>query len=113
MQAVRVTVSGTVVTEGAVSGSTFERSEFYQQWVRPQGLYKATMTKFLHEGGALGVLVCASPRRADRKTGSDGPCLLHQLAPHLQRAVRVHLRTVISASSSAQLLRCWQLVGGE
>jgi DNA-binding CsgD family transcriptional regulator/PAS domain-containing protein len=92
MQVVRATVPGTVVTEGAVSGSTLERSEFYQQWVRPQGLYKATMTKFLHEGDALGVLVCASPQKPDRKTGSDGPRLLHQLAPHLQRAIRVHLR---------------------
>jgi len=92
MQAVRATVPGTVVTDKAVLGSTLERSEFYQQWVRPQGLYQATMTKFLDEGDALGVLVCASGQKVHRKTGSAEPRLLHQLAPHLQRAMRVHLR---------------------
>jgi DNA-binding CsgD family transcriptional regulator len=92
MQAVRATVPGTVATDKAVFGGTLERSEFYQQWVRRQGLYQATMTKFLHEGDVLGVLVCASGQKVRRKTGSAGPQLLHQLAPHLRRAMRVHLR---------------------
>ncbi|MCI0150322.1 helix-turn-helix transcriptional regulator [Paraburkholderia sediminicola] len=92
MQAVRATAPGTVIAEGAISGSTLERSEFYHQWVRPQGLYRATMTKFLHEGDAVGVLVCASGLKAERKSGSNGPQLLYRLAPHLQRAMRMHLR---------------------
>jgi DNA-binding CsgD family transcriptional regulator len=92
MQAVRATAPGTVIAEGAISGSTLEQSEFYHQWVRPQGLYRATMTKFLHEGDTVGVLVCASGLKAERKTGANGPRLLRQLAPHLQRAMRMHLR---------------------
>ncbi|MGF6959426.1 hypothetical protein [Paraburkholderia youngii] len=92
MQAVRATASGTVIVEGAISGSTLERSEFYHQWMRPQGLYSAAMTKFLDEGDDLGVLVCASGLKTERKSGSNTPQLLYQLAPHLQRAMRMHLR---------------------
>src|ERR1700694_2493347 len=92
VQAIRATVPGTVVTDSAVSGSTLERSEFYQRWARPQGLYKVALTKFLHEGDALGILVCASRRTTERKTGSDASQWLQQLAPHLQRAMHMYLR---------------------
>jgi DNA-binding CsgD family transcriptional regulator len=90
--AITTAVPGTVVTDSAVSGSTLERSEFYQRWARPQGLYKVALTKFLHDGDALGILVCASRSTTERKTGSEASQLLQQLAPHLQRAMRVYLR---------------------
>ncbi len=91
VQAIRATVPH-VVTDSAVSGSTLERSEFYQRWARPQGLYKVALTKFLHEGDALGILVCASRRTTERKKGSEASQRLQQLAPHLQRAMHVYLR---------------------
>ena len=92
MRAVRAAATGTVITQAATSGSSLERSDFFQQWVRPQDLYKASMTKFIDEAGAVGVLVCATGLKAERKSGSNEAQLLYQLAPHLQRAARVHLR---------------------
>lgn len=83
---------GEVFFAMATRGNWIERSAFYQEWARPQGLHEIAAIKFLHETGTFGVLVCAPKESSCRKTAADAPRLLQRLAPHLQRAMRVHLR---------------------
>lgn len=81
---------GAVVTNDDVAErGRFERSEWRNDWLRPQGLYHGTAAVLAK---ADGVVTEFSVMRSER-AGVMAPgelALLRLLVPHLQRAIRVH-----------------------
>src|SRR5262249_44148889 len=81
-----------VLSRGICPDSIFYRSEFYHDWVRPQGLGAAGIVATVLRGestvGLFGFLKAADapdPSEAELK-------LARALVPHLQRAVQFHHR---------------------
>jgi hypothetical protein len=75
--------AGTIVTDrDIVSKAWLTRSEFYNDWVRPQDFYDCTMLTFFRDPTRTGVICLAAPERADA-FGTRSLELLGQLVPLL------------------------------
>jgi len=83
-----------VMAGGSIAAATVERSEFYNDWMRPQGFAAAPSIGLTLDrdswGEPIGVAVFR-PRGA-RAYGDRELRLLRRLSPHLQRATRAALR---------------------
>ena len=92
MPAVLTASTGTMLTDTMVLPKTaMERTEFYQEWVRPQGYYSALAVNFIAEGSNVGVAVL-SRRRQEEDFQQQDLDLLKVLEPHLHRAIRMQWR---------------------
>ncbi len=65
----------------------FVRSEFYADWLRPQGWFHSIRGVVHREGDEVWYLTVAAPRTA-RPYGERGLALFRRLAPHVDRALR-------------------------
>jgi hypothetical protein len=69
-------------------------SEFYNEWLRPQGLHHRLCGVVLRDQGSAVYLAAMRPR--DREMfGPDEMACLRQLLPHLEQAVRLHRRLTL------------------
>src|SRR5579885_3192372 len=64
------------------------RAEFYNDFLRPQGLFHIAGAVVLKEGDAVGVIRVLRPRGA-RPFGARELDVFRRLAPHLKRALRI------------------------
>ena len=79
------------------------RTEFYNDWVRPQDYGDCAMVKLFRDTTRSGILCIAAPERLEA-FGLQSLQLLQHLTPHLQRAARVTLRLAdLAALRSAGL----------
>ena len=69
----------------------FERSEFYNDWLRPQGVYDAIGGVIRRSASSLTVLTVLRTERAGLVTPADERLFL-RLLPHLRRAIDIHRR---------------------
>jgi DNA-binding CsgD family transcriptional regulator len=84
--------AGTIVTDrDIVSKEWLTRTEFYNDWVRPQEFYDCTMLTLFRDRVGKGVVCLAAPERPEL-FGSQSLELLRRLLPHLARAARVTLK---------------------
>jgi DNA-binding CsgD family transcriptional regulator/PAS domain-containing protein len=92
MPAVVAAAPGTVLTDAMViPKAALERTEFYHDWVRPQGYYSVLAANFIREGDCAGAAVLS--RRQQEPDFQQGDLdLLAAIIPHLQRSMRMHLR---------------------
>jgi DNA-binding CsgD family transcriptional regulator len=67
------------------------RTEFYNDWVRPQDFHDCAVLTLVRDESRVGVLCLAAPERADA-FGPQSLDLLRRLTPHLQRATEVTLK---------------------
>lgn len=75
-------------TLSVISEEEFHRTAFFQEWVRPQGLGEACLTKFVHTPERLGIM--ASAIRANREpVTADERRFFASLSPHVRRAVLI------------------------
>ncbi|GJH30397.1 hypothetical protein [Caballeronia novacaledonica] len=82
---------GTVLTDAVVPRAQLERSEFYQDWVRPQQMHSIAVVNFLRTDAISGVI--GLPRTAHgRPFHEEDLRLLRMLLPHLRRAIHMQLR---------------------
>ncbi|MCP3728067.1 helix-turn-helix transcriptional regulator [Paraburkholderia sp. CNPSo 3272] len=83
--------SGTILTDPMMAPrAVIERSEFFQDWARPQGMNTAVGTNVALDGGNVAVLV-ATRRQRDGNFDQEHLDLLAGLLPHFQRALRMNL----------------------
>jgi DNA-binding CsgD family transcriptional regulator len=95
--------AGTMITDTMVIPKVaLERTEFHQDWVRPQGYYSALAANFIRNGDNVGVAVL-SRRQPEEDFLQDDLDLLAVLIPHLQRTVRMqwHLSSLQAERNSA------------
>jgi DNA-binding CsgD family transcriptional regulator/PAS domain-containing protein len=84
--------AGTIVTDrDIVSKAWLTRTEFYNDWVRPQDFYDCTMVTLFRDPTGVGVICLAAPERANN-FGTQSLELLGRLIPHLARATRLTLK---------------------
>jgi DNA-binding CsgD family transcriptional regulator/PAS domain-containing protein len=77
-----------VATLSMMSEATFQQSDFYRNWVRPQGLRDGCVTKFVHTADRIGLLGVIT--RADRDIISPAEQrFIGLLSPHLRRAALI------------------------
>lgn len=69
----------------------FERSEFYNDWLRPQGVYDAIGGVIRRAPGSLTVLTVLREERAGLVADGDERLFL-RLMPHVRRAIDIHRR---------------------
>ena len=67
------------------------RTEFYNDWVRPQDFHDCAVLTLVRNESRAGVLCLAAPERAEA-FGPQSLNLLQRLTPHLQRATEVTLK---------------------
>lgn len=67
------------------------RTEFYNDWVRPQDFGDCVMVTLFRDPTRSGVLCIAAPERLEA-FGSQSLQFLQRLTPHVQRAARVTLK---------------------
>jgi DNA-binding CsgD family transcriptional regulator len=83
-------VAGNVCDETALCpDDVLFRSEFYNDWLAPQGMLRGINATILNNASHVSLLGAIRPR------GVDGPdqhdrALVHALMPHLRRAVQLH-----------------------
>jgi hypothetical protein len=82
-------VGGVITGDEIIGRSVFERSEWYNGWLRPQGLYHGTSALLGKDQGVVTQLSVIRPREAEVMP-PDLLARMHTLVPHLQRAIRVH-----------------------
>jgi DNA-binding CsgD family transcriptional regulator len=82
---------GTVLTDSVVPRVQLERSEFYQDWVRPQDMHSIAVVNFMRTDAISGVIGLPRTARGRPFEGED-LLLLQTLLPHLRRAVNLQLR---------------------
>jgi DNA-binding CsgD family transcriptional regulator len=111
---------GTVVTdECLMPKAEFLRTAFFDECLRPQGLRSIINVRAAHgERGAL-ANVCVLRSTRDGEFGPEEVQLLSRLAPHLRRAVAVHIRLAeaegerrVSAEALERLPRAAFVVDG-
>ncbi len=96
--------AGTILTDAMIMPrTTFERSEIYQEWGRPQDVLGVTVANFFREGAIIGVLALARRPRDDHRQRAQLEWL-SMLVPHLRRATQMSLR--LSGSSARQCAVC-------
>jgi DNA-binding CsgD family transcriptional regulator len=84
---------GTLLTDTMVmSQAAMDRNEFYQDWVRPQKLRTVLVTNLIRESATAGVALLSRTQEEGAFQQHDLD-LLAILAPHLQRAMRMHLHS--------------------
>lgn len=90
--------AGTLVTDTMIRPqATHLRSEFVQDWVRPQRIYTATFANVMREEGTAGIL---GALRYTASFYSQGELdVLRALLPHLRNAIRVQRHTADLAAS--------------
>jgi DNA-binding CsgD family transcriptional regulator len=75
-------------TLSSMSESEFQKSPFYQNWVKPQGLRDGCITKFAHTGDRIGML--GSITRDNRDIiSAEEQHFLALLSPHIRRAALI------------------------
>jgi DNA-binding CsgD family transcriptional regulator/PAS domain-containing protein len=92
-------------TLSCMSEAEFHASPFYQNWVKPQGLREACLTKFVHTPDRLGIMACTIRADRDIITGEERH-FLTLLSPHMRRAALIsdlldHARIMTSLYRSA------------
>jgi len=89
--------------ENCVTREVFERSSFYNEWWRPQGMETARVTAIPTDAPASGIICfCRSWKKREFRHGPQN--LLHALAPHLERAMLVHRRLAVSEGHCSDML---------
>jgi DNA-binding CsgD family transcriptional regulator len=84
--------AGTIATDrDIVSKAWLTRTEFYNDWVRPQDFYDCTMLTLFRDSTGAGVICLAAPERVDGFATRSSE-LLRQLMPHLARAAQITLK---------------------
>jgi len=73
----------------------FERTEFYNDWLRPQGLYDSMGYIVERSDGALLALSNLRSKRAGLYSGRDKQ-LMSRVSPHIKRAIDIHRRLSIA-----------------
>ncbi|WP_244477548.1 MULTISPECIES: LuxR C-terminal-related transcriptional regulator [unclassified Rhizobium] len=74
-----------VTTLSVVSEGELERSAFFQEWAKPQGLREGCTTKFVHTPDRIGLF--STTTWADRpRISAEEQRFLALLSPHLRRA---------------------------
>src|SRR5205823_8151447 len=90
--AVELKSAGTIITDrDIVSKDWLTRTEFYNDWVRPQDFHDCTMLKLFRDSTGAGVICLAAPEWADGFATRSSE-LLRQLMPHLARAAQITLK---------------------
>jgi len=87
---------GTVVTEHTVPAEVLERSEFINDWMRPQDLYHAIGGLLQRNGAATTQLTVARSRRWGTWTPEE-VAAWRALTPHVTRALETHQRLAAAA----------------
>lgn len=77
--------------ELAPDKSAFERSEFYNDWLRPQGVYDAIGGVIERSSGSLTVVTVLRAERAGLVTEAEKQ-VFARLMPHVRRAIDIHRR---------------------
>jgi len=96
--------SGTMLTDDmATPRAALERSDFFQEWARPQGMHTAIGANVAVEDGTVAVLV-ATRTKHDETFGREQFDLLAEVLPHLQRAMRINL--YLSGASGSRHVAC-------
>ncbi len=80
--------------ESVVDSADLRRGEFFADWVEPQGFQpEGNFVYCLEQDDVHGWSVLGSwQRRGERLPEARDEALLHDLAPHLRRALRIHSR---------------------
>ena len=82
---------GTIQTDQmTVPSITLDRSAFFQDWVRPQGVHGIAVANFLHEDDVVGLL--GAPHACNNTFRQQHLDLLATLLPHIRHAVRTQHR---------------------
>jgi DNA-binding CsgD family transcriptional regulator len=104
---------GTLLTHGMILSRTqLHRTEFYNDWVRPQHVDDC-LTASLIGGGTSAVLALGKPAGAGNFK-ADALDLVRMLLPHFQTAIRIQLQlqglTIQRDGALQSLDRLWQAV---
>jgi DNA-binding CsgD family transcriptional regulator len=75
-------------TLNEVSEEVFYASEFYQTWVKPQGLRDGCIMKFSHTADRIGTIATATSVNRDIVTSAERS-FMASLSPHLKRAAMI------------------------
>jgi DNA-binding CsgD family transcriptional regulator len=92
-------------TLSQMSELEFHQSEFYQHWVKPQGLREACVTKFAHTEDRIGIMAQITANNRDIITQSDRD-FIALISPHVRRAALIgdllnHQRIVVESYQAA------------
>jgi len=87
----KLPVGAVMVREMIISRDEFCRTDFYNEWCRPQGVEAVIATNLLLEG-PLSTVIAAYRPYAEGDFDATETRLFAELIPHLQRAVRLQLR---------------------
>jgi DNA-binding CsgD family transcriptional regulator/PAS domain-containing protein len=72
----------------SMSEVEFQKTPFYRDWARPQGLRDACLVKFVHTSDRIGIMGCIT--RANRDIiGPEEQKFVSLLSPHLRRAALI------------------------
>src|SRR5918998_4043546 len=87
-----IPVGAVVTDESLMPKAEFQRTAFYDECLRPQGLHSLVNLRAARgERGAV-ANVCVARSAREGGFGTEEIALLSRLAPHLRRAVAVHTR---------------------
>jgi DNA-binding CsgD family transcriptional regulator/PAS domain-containing protein len=75
-------------TLSCMSLAEFHATPFYQDWVKPQGLGEACLTKFVHTPDRLGIMACIM-RTGRPAISAEEQLFLALLSPHMRRAALI------------------------
>ncbi|WP_321782781.1 helix-turn-helix transcriptional regulator [Paraburkholderia sp. J94] len=90
--------TGTLVTDTMIRPqAAHARSEFVQDWVRPQRIHTVAFANVMREDGVAAIL--GALRQTPRYYDDDELDLLRALLPHLRNAIRVQRRMALSAQA--------------
>jgi DNA-binding CsgD family transcriptional regulator/PAS domain-containing protein len=96
----------------ACSDNELVRTEYYNDWLRPQELFFGYGGTILRDGSITTNITAMRARRAG-PFGEEETALLELLMPHLQRALQLHRRiAALEAQRSASLEALDQLAAG-
>ncbi|HWB51528.1 MAG TPA: LuxR C-terminal-related transcriptional regulator [Stellaceae bacterium] len=82
---------------------TYQRSEYLNDWIKPQGMYYLVGGCIDKEGSVGTILSMMRPREADDFSTAHRK-LIHQLLPHLRRGLQVHRQVSVGHGARDALL---------